>query len=330
MFICEYCNSNFNRKIALNKHQKSAKYCLKIQLEISTNYTCDGCGVSLSKNQNLVQHQNNCSEYKIKKLKETYELKIQRKINRKNLKIINQQKIYENRIKKLENKIDRITNRLIDRPTITNNNSTTTNNNLLIQQLEPITDSFLKEQAEFLTIEHIRKGVDGYAQYALEYPLKNRIVCTDKARKKFKHKDGDSNIIDDSGGMIISQKIFTGIKEKNFELIEQEIQNVTETIKRTGNTSKSLLDQFYILTKQGCDSKDLAAGSGHEFKDAFINQIIKRVSRQVVQEAINETINELESENEKQCNSKNSNDSSEKSIECSIDTSSYSSSEPSE
>ena len=48
-----------------------------------------------------------------------------------------------------------------------------------------------------LTLEHIKKEPRGYAEYALEYPLRDRVVCVDYARRKIKFKDSNGNVITD-------------------------------------------------------------------------------------------------------------------------------------
>ena len=246
MYYCKYCNKEFKYKKNLNKHQTTVKYCLKIQNK--QEFICLSCNKKLSNMQNLKRHEKNCKEYILEN-------------NLKNLKL----KKYKKRIRKLENQIEKMTTQIINRPTIIANNSignnnskntntNTVNNNILIQQLEPLTDAYLKEQAKFLTVDHIRKGAAGYAEYAMNYPLKNRILCTDTSRKKFKHKDENSNIITDYGGTIFSQKVFTAFKDENYELIDKELENVNDIIKRTGNSSKYLLDQIYNLTVLACYS----------------------------------------------------------------------------
>ena len=74
-------------------------------------------------------------------------------------------------------------------------------------------------QVDNLTIEHIQKGPEGYAEYVLEYPLKNRIVSVDYSRRKVKFKDKDGNVITDPEMTNIATKLFQSIKDKNKDLI---------------------------------------------------------------------------------------------------------------
>ena len=75
-FICIYCNKEFTSKSILRNHQKSAKYCLKIQTEFNLipenkieieqkSYPCKHCGKSF--NEKLVADGKNDKSDKIKK-----------------------------------------------------------------------------------------------------------------------------------------------------------------------------------------------------------------------------------------------------------------------
>jgi hypothetical protein len=50
----------------------------------------------------------------------------------------------------------------------------------------------------------------------LEYPLKDKIVCTDFSRRKLKYKDENGNLIEDPEMIKLSQKLFKAIEEKEF------------------------------------------------------------------------------------------------------------------
>ena len=63
------------------------------------------------------------------------------------------------------------------------------------------------------------KGPEGYAQYALEYPLKDKMICVDYSRRKVKFKDKDGNVITDPEMANLATKFFNSIKDKNKELI---------------------------------------------------------------------------------------------------------------
>jgi hypothetical protein len=82
-----------------------------------------------------------------------------------------------------------------------------------------VTDEHLIDSVPNLTIDHIIKGPEGYAEYALEYPLKDRMVCSDYSRRKVKFKDNNGVVITDPEMTVLAVKFFESIKEKNKELI---------------------------------------------------------------------------------------------------------------
>jgi len=62
---CEYCKAKLSTKSALRYHQRSAKYCLKIQetqgnLNNVNQYNCDICGRNFTVKRNLVRHRESC------------------------------------------------------------------------------------------------------------------------------------------------------------------------------------------------------------------------------------------------------------------------------
>lgn len=43
-------------------------------------------------------------------------------------------------------------------------------------------------------MDHIKRGVLGYAEFATNFPLNNKIVCTDLSRKKIKYKTSKNDV----------------------------------------------------------------------------------------------------------------------------------------
>ena len=81
--ICSYCKSEFYDKGNLNKHQRTSKYCIKIQLEKDPNsavnhetYDCEYCNKKLTTKKSLKIHLETCKT-KVKNEKhEENELKL--------------------------------------------------------------------------------------------------------------------------------------------------------------------------------------------------------------------------------------------------------------
>ena len=83
-----------------------------------------------------------------------------------------------------KDKLENIAIKAVSRPTTKNTQIN------YIQQLQPVTEELVSNVSN-LTIDHIIKGPEGYAEFALEYPLKDRLLCSDYYRRKVKFKDKD-------------------------------------------------------------------------------------------------------------------------------------------
>jgi hypothetical protein len=84
-----------------------------------------------------------------------------------------------------------------------------------------ITEDWLIENAKFLTIDHILRGPEGYADYALSYPLNDRLIEEDYSNPVFiKYKDRSGNIIIDYGGKMLTKMLFDSVRERTYKLIE--------------------------------------------------------------------------------------------------------------
>ena len=180
---CEYCHNIFSTKPNLCHHQRTAKYCLQNRNDTEKKeYNCYICKKSYTSNFRLTSHLTKCMDNSTELLELRKKVFLyEEKIND----LQDQLREKDQHIKELEQRLENVAIQAVSRPTTTKN----TQINNYIQKLECITDEHIKDQAQFLTLEHIQKGPEGYAEYALEYPLKNRIVCVDYARRKVKFKD---------------------------------------------------------------------------------------------------------------------------------------------
>ena len=97
----------------------------------------------------------------------------------------------------------------------------------------PLTTEWLLENAKFLTIEHILRGPEGYADYALSYPLQNRLIIDDDYYDSYKveflkYKDLNGDIVD-VNELLLGQMIIDSLNDQKKNLmIEHEIVDFNE------------------------------------------------------------------------------------------------------
>ena len=169
---------------------------------------------------------------------------------------------------------------------MTNNNNVNNNNNNnnrnVVNNLQPITEEQIQDHLEHLTLDFILKGAKGFADFANSYPFKNRVICTDKSRRKLKFRDEDGAVVDDGGGHKLSQKFFQAISTRNEEIITAEytiLQQQVATIAREGRGGTAdltgLLSKATRLQDLLQQCKDAAKGEDNELTQEFIKHYVK-------------------------------------------------------
>ena len=261
---CEYCNTVFKTISSLNSHKNKAKYCLLIQgkiepepepeqvkqifkcskcekilsskqyLEIhfakcKEEHECIYCNKILSTNQLLSNHLLVCLVKKDKELSEKDKIIVRISTQLENCKeqLEKQEENYNERIKDLQDKLDKIANKAIDRPT--NSFTNTTNNNLNIMtaidfdNLEIIKDLIDNN----LNVNHVVEGQKGLVQFLIDTFLTDeegnlKYKCTDASRRiyKFLNIDGETNK-DIDAKKLISYIVSGGIKGKSVEIADR-------------------------------------------------------------------------------------------------------------
>lgn len=306
---CDICNNKFSTKPNLLAHQRKAKYCLKLRAnEKQVKLNCEGCSNKFSRKQSIEQHKEICIEYvkfihnkKIEEKEEEFrELKRKHRIDIDKLKIENRGKIepYKKQIQDLNRQVEKLQDRLENvaiqagaKINTVNNNIQQTNNNQRINQIinnmTPITDEYLEEQAQYLTIEHIKNGAEGYAQYAMEYPFKKSILCTDYSRRKLKYKNSDGVVVVDPEMVTLAQKLFTAIEIQNTRMT-RSYTDILKTKMFGANTNNdmtedelellntqtdSIIDQMTKLANQRIDVSGMASGLKPDLYHSFVRSI---------------------------------------------------------
>lgn len=241
-FLCSYCSHSFSTKSNLIAHQKKTIYCLELQNKKplpSKTYTCHYCSKIYRTKDKFIHHEQKCTaknittdlENKIKNL----ESKIA-DLDRQNLNLLIEKQKDLQYINKLEKQLEdkernqqHLSLAAITRPTTSVKN---TIKNAIIQNLLPLKEDEMKLHVPQLTIDHIKEGPEGYAKFALNHPLKNRITCTDVSRKKLAWKNERGEIVYDTEGQALCKKFFVVIQEKSEGLFKELIKELGERLRR--------------------------------------------------------------------------------------------------
>jgi len=206
---CEFCGYATTNKSNLIRHQTKTIYCLNMQ-----------------ENKKVIKNDVIIPKKEMIKTRKELELELKYKDD-----IIHR---LEDQIKDLKNEVSKerqnqqhITLAAVTKPTTQVKN---TIKNCVVQNLNPLLESEMKDQIKFLTIDHIKSGPEGYAKYALEYPLKDKFTCTDVSRKKLAWKDSTGNIIYDNEGSQLSEKFFRILTERNLQLFREILNDLDDRL----------------------------------------------------------------------------------------------------
>jgi hypothetical protein len=75
----------------------------------------------------------------------------------------------------------------------------------------------IERYASFMTEDHVYRMADGLARFAVEYPFKDVLSCSDTSRKTLVYTAPDNTIHRDCRGRHIIQHFFRSFKDKIFE-----------------------------------------------------------------------------------------------------------------
>ena len=302
---CEYCGASLKTLSSLKLHQKTAKYCLS-QQNITTieEHSCRSCNKKFNRKSCLDNHLKICKENSFEnELRVKYENRekelislyekdriIQEKdrIIQEKDRIIQEQKliIEEQKLiikefqddqrkqnKDLNNRIQSMAEKAISKPSTINKHITTINN------MMPITDAHLQEHIHNLNPIHVQNGASGYAKYALEYPLKDMILCTDFQRRSCKYKDENGNVVSDPEMTKITKRLFSAIKERNEELTNEysaELQAKWKALNSScdiNEETNNVLEFVMNVISQKRQANEIADGMKPELFYSFIREL---------------------------------------------------------
>jgi hypothetical protein len=247
-FKCFNCNKILSSKRSLENHMR---ICNKEKEKIE--FKCTYCNKVLSSKQILENHKNICTIKKNKdnELKQTYK-DFEKEINEKETKIKEKefeikQKDFEikqkdniiikintklenfekrelelkQQIRELQDKLDKILNKAIDRPTTTNN---TINNKFELNTFPSQKEIDRKIESQF-NDKYILDGMKGIAQFVYDHIVKLEdgsmaYACYDTSRQIFKYKDENGNEIKDPKAVKLRKMIKPGLLRQSQTLLD--------------------------------------------------------------------------------------------------------------
>jgi hypothetical protein len=263
-FQCDYCKNTFTSKGNLDTHQKKALYCIeKRGLTITDKFNCDECKKEFTEKRCLQNHQEKCNI--TKKYQDSIEL-----INKQADEIVDlkkQSKYYLELIKELKLQNSVLISNLKDVAVQGVKKSTTTTNNII--NIENLTDEWLKTSSKNLTIEHIQRGPQGYAEFASQHSLKDRVKCVDFSRKILQYKE-DDELVRDKKGKKLSKKFFESIDTQNKELIRDAMSNIREEMDdKTPEEMDSLVEKMSVFLEMN----SIELSKNDDLKESFVKEL---------------------------------------------------------
>jgi hypothetical protein len=149
--------------------------------------------------------------------------------------------------------------------------------------MEPLTEKDIKDNIDNLTLKHYSGGYEGYAEYALNFPFKNKIMCTDVSRDKIKYKNKDGHIVEDIGFKKMMIKLCKDLKDKSFNLSQEYYDKLAETFTETELLNSDFNEAYRAISRY-------AAGRDNK----FCNKMIKLISKGSIDINKEEKIREME------------------------------------
>ena len=197
--ICEFCKIILSSKYILKTHIINNKACLALRnLELKTDFLCNGCNQYSVDNQKLIKHRESCKPYQYLLIKEEYELKLQeqKKINNdlilqhKKEIISKDEKIkdLQTQLDKMFSTIEKLASQAIDKPTGTTN---VTNNIYSEAVIEINNENEEKDESDISELEYklepLNLGNDLYIENREEDGYINVTNLCKAGNKQFKH-----------------------------------------------------------------------------------------------------------------------------------------------
>jgi hypothetical protein len=281
---CEFCKKILSTQSSLKYHQKTAKFCLKIQGKDEENhcFKCRVCNKSFSRNNDYNRHvrlhekeielSETNEELKTENEDDKQIIKILREENQnlreeniilkqKNIGLEKENKNLDKKLDKATDKIEKIAIKAVEKPTKVVN----------IQNINCVTEQGFKDAVQYFDRRIALKDNPGFhhANFAMEHTPIKHAICSDKNRKNFKFYDENKNLVFDKGGKKLTQQYCEVMKEPVKEIYKEEIEKVHEDIQNEEGIFEQNVEKTQSLRDLNIDiiraSKGQDTKTFHEF-----------------------------------------------------------------
>ena len=213
-FICKFCNKVLSSSGSLSNHVKKSKKCIsqrkqnKVKVKkTKENFSCEYCPKVYTTKQSLNYHMKTHDK----------EIEKDRLLQEKDRLLQEKDRLlqeYKQQIRELQDKLENIAIKASTKPTTINQNR----NTYIQNNLKPLREEDFTKHLEHFTQDTILDGYEGIGKYALEYPLRDKVICVDFSRKMIKYKNDKGELVDDPEMTKICQKFFASLKDKSKEI----------------------------------------------------------------------------------------------------------------
>jgi hypothetical protein len=165
----------------------------------------------------------------------------------------------------------------ITRPTTNVKNSI---KNLQVNNLTPLLNDEMRSHFPMLTRAHIEAGAAGFAEYAVKYPLKDKVLIMDASRRKLKWKNEEGAIVEDLEGIELCKKFFEVHKDESRKKIQDLMKEVREVHDQAIDENDE--ETIKICDERICKLHELRKGIAwiiqgqkHELQGDFVREVVK-------------------------------------------------------
>jgi len=288
-YKCEFCESSFDTNSLLQRHIKTAKYCLELRFgkqekkdkKQTKKFECYGCLKEFTNKKNMNTHIEICEEVRVKKIKEEHQREI-KKIKENHQKEIEK---LELKIQNLQEKLEMYKSdheciqEIAKQPkTINNNNNKYLNITPFIIKQREVERKINLNFTEDMFLDGQRGVADfTYNNLLLDDNGNSKYLCRDKNRGNFAYKNENGDIEIDYNA------------DKLINIIHNDVIAKSESIKTDGlKKSEEIEDKSKYIDKM-IEIKELKTNN-----NKFINRLgvltNRKTSISVIDDDIEKTL----------------------------------------